>query len=273
LYRVGRAYGNFYKEGIKAVWYNYNAAKLLRARITGELGAANVNDAAMRNLITRAEWQLLARNNHDIGKLPLFGVLVVVLGEWLALLVPFMPGVVPGTCLIPKQLEGLRVQTEQRRRASFRQGITEPSKEQEVDDRLVVGDRPAGHAEWPMTNPTFVRNTLAQLRADQLHHLSTSMSLHSRLWDRLQIPPPGFLLRSKLTKRLQYLTFDDKMLLHNDGVPKLTPTELDIACQERGLDTLSKKDSALRDSLGVWLARQNDDKGRGRLMLSMLFRR
>ncbi|KAK5126331.1 hypothetical protein LTR85_010567 [Meristemomyces frigidus] len=272
-FRIGRAYGTFYKEGIKAVWYNYKASRLLRERITKELGAKDRIEAAAKGLITRAEYQLLQRNDHDIGKLPFFGVLVLVFGEWLPLLVPFMPGAVPGTCRIPKQVRGMREKAEERRRISFRQGITEPSKEQLPDDRMVVAGRPGAHAEWPMADKTYVRKTLETLRDDQLHHLSSTLGLHSRLWDRLQLGPPVFLLRRALTKRLHAVTLDDKLLLRHGSSSKLSMAEFEIAAEDRGLDILGKKNDVLRDNIGWWLKRQEEDKGRGGAMLAMLFRR
>ena len=272
-FHIGRAYGTFYKEGIKAVWYNSKASRLLRERITKELGAKDAVDAAARGLITRAEWQVLQRNDRDIGKLPFFGVLVLVFGEWLPLFVPFMPGVVPGTCRIPKQVKGMREAAEARRGISFRQGISEPSKEQFPDDRVVVAGRPGGHAEWPMADSTYVRSMLEELRSDQLLHLSSSLSLHNRLWDRIQLPPPSFLLRRALTKKLHALTLDDKLLLHNDGSSRLSETELEIAADDRGMDVSGHKHDVLRDRLQWWLKRQEEDKGRGPAILTMLFRR
>lgn len=44
-FRLGRAYGSFYKDGIKAVYFNYQAAKILKNRISLELKAKNVTDA------------------------------------------------------------------------------------------------------------------------------------------------------------------------------------------------------------------------------------
>ncbi|KAK4549181.1 hypothetical protein LTR36_007639 [Oleoguttula mirabilis] len=272
-FRIGRAYGTFYKEGIKAVWYNYKASRLLQERITEELGAKDRVEAAAKGLITRAEYQLLQRNDHDIGKLPFFGVLVLVFGEWLPLLVPLMPGAVPGTCRIPTQVRGMREKAEERRRISFRQGITEPSTEQIPDDRMVVAGRPGGHAEWPMADTTYVGSMLETLRADQLLHLSSTLGLHNRLWDRLQLPPPAFLLRRALTKRLQALTLDDKLLIRHGNSSKLSQTELELASEDRGLDIIGQKDHALRERLNWWLQRQEEDKGRGRALLAMLFRR
>jgi len=272
-FRIGRAYGTFYKEGIKAVWYNNKAARLLRERMSKEHGTSNVIEAATKSLVSRSEWQLLARNKHDIGKLPVFGILVLIFGEWLPLLVPFIPGAVPGTCLIPKQVQGMRLKAEERRRRSFREGTAEPAREQMPDDRVVIAGRPAQRADWPMVDVTYIRSMLNGLRDDQLHHLSFTLGQHSSIWDKIQLPPPAFLLRRSLTKRLQYLTLDDKLLLRFGGSSQLSPIELEIACEQRGLDILGKKDAVLRDNLSWWLKRQEEDKGRGSAMLAMLFRR
>lgn len=267
-FSVGRAYGKFYWKGIKAVWFNYKAAKLLRERIMNELNARSVEEAADKGLITRSEWQLLQRSNHDIGKLPFFGLLVAVFGEWLPLIVPFIPGAVPGTCRIPKQVRGMREKAEQRRGVSFRQGIEEPS----VQELPVTVEQLQGK-EWPMASAEYARSVLDKLRDDQILHLSNTLGQHNRLWDRIQLPPPGLLLRRALSRRLQYLNIDDKLLSQHGGASQLSSTELENACEERGLDILGRREALLRGNLSWWLKRQQDDRGCGRAMLAMLFRR
>lgn len=270
-FRIGRAYGSFYWTGVKAVWFNHQATKLLRERVkkdaAQEKEGRHPKDTLLR-LLKRSELQLMERNSHDIGKLPLFGVLVALLGEWLPLLVPFMPGVVPGTCCFPKQLEGMRKKAEERRRTSFRQGISEPSKEQ-------MAEIPEGiaKAEWPMTSPDYAALKLKTLRDDQLFHLSCTLNLHNRMWDRIQLPPPSWLLRRGLSKRLAYLTSDDKLLNRDGGTQKLSSDETILACEQRGLDVLGKREEVLRSDLSWWLARQNENRGKGPAMFTMLFRR
>lgn len=266
-FMIGQAYGKFYKEGVKAVWYNYKASRLLRERLSKEIGTNDHLEAAANGLITRAQYQLLQRNDRDIGKLPFFGVLVLVFGEWLPLFVPFMPGVVPGTCLIPKQVHQMREMAMKRRLISFREGMAKPSKEQLSDDRMIPGEP----AEWPMVDKTYVRGIMERLRDDQLHHLSSTLGLHSRLWDIIQLPPPAFLLRRALTKRLHAIILDDKLLLRHADLRKLSLAELEIAVDDRGMDVLAKTTDALRDNLSFWLNWQHEDKGRGRAMLAMLF--
>ena len=274
-FRLGRAYGTFYKEGIKAVWFNWKAARLLKERMTGEREAIDVTNAVAERVITRSEFQLLARNSHDIGKLPLFGLLVVVFGEWLVFVVPFVPNTVPRTCRIPSQVLGMRMTAEERRRVSFRQGVTEPSSDQLPNQKLEGSSvQKDDSGAWPMAFSNGYRGTMVKkLRDDQLHHLSSTLGLHGRIWDRIQLPPPAFLLRLRINRRLQYISQDDALLLQSRGAARLTPDELHSACEERGLDILGKTDDILRQSLSWWLDRQQKDGGRGRALFAMLFRR
>ncbi|EMD00316.1 hypothetical protein BAUCODRAFT_57834, partial [Baudoinia panamericana UAMH 10762] len=246
LWNLSRAYGGFYKEGVKAVWYNWRAARLLRERLAKEANVKDTDEAAMKGLLKRSEWQLLQRNDHDIGKLPLFGVMVLLFGEWLPLLVPFIPTAVPSTCRIPSQIRGMREKAEARRRVSFREGYPEPSKEQ-----VVAAEESS--APWPTTTAPYVRSLLGRLRSDQLLHLSSTFDLHFRLWDWLQLPPSRFLMQRSLSKRLQYIAVDDRLLAQAGGAAKLTGPELERACEERGLDVLGRKDAVLRDNLTWWL--------------------
>ncbi|KAK4553411.1 hypothetical protein LTR86_009468 [Recurvomyces mirabilis] len=263
-FKIGSTYGSFYKEGVKAVWYNNKASRALRERIRNDGGGDDAATVAIQGRMSRSEWQLLARNTHDIGKLPLFGVLVLLFGEWLPLLVPFMPGVVPGTCRIPKQVRGMREKAEERRRVTFRMGNFEPEQAQ---------IKYAEVKTWPMTETAYIDGLLQAMREDQLHHLSSSLTLHSRLWDRVQLYPLRFLMTRSLAKHLQYLAIDDRLLLHSGRTSTLTTAELERACEERGLDVLGRPEPYLRDNLSWWLKRQQDDEGRGRAMMSMLFRR
>jgi hypothetical protein len=288
-FNLGRAYGTFYKNGIKAVWFNYKAARLLRQRLRDGDGGAKDTTAWVKNgLISRSEFQLLKRSEHDIGKLPFFSVLVLVFGEWLVLIVPFIPNAVPGTCRVPKQLQQMQEKAEERRRRSFMLGISEPSADQ-WPDGTISGD--SSTSSWPVAfNQQYLTDVVGKLRADQLYHLSCTLGLHKHIWDRLQLPPPSFLLRRAIRGRLEYLAQDDLLLLNSDRAAtnqgqspnprktakpttSLSPEELRIAVSERGMDVLGYGDDALRERLRWWLARQGRDEGKGRAMLGMLFGR
>ncbi|EME40259.1 hypothetical protein DOTSEDRAFT_74909 [Dothistroma septosporum NZE10] len=273
-FRIGRAYGSFYWVGIKAVWFNYKASQALRERVKKDARAESTKSLAQATWLkhlSRSEFQLLERNNHDIGKLPFFGLLVALFGEWLPLLVPFIPGAVPGTCRIPKQTEGMRAKAEERRRFSFRRGISEPTREEMLNTTAEPED--LGKVEWPLSQKEYAAILLQRLRDDQLFHLSCTLNLHNRLWDRVQLPPPSTLLRRGLSKRLAYIASDDKLLIRDGGASQVSSDELNIACEERGLDVLGKREDTLRHDLSWWLARQEEDQGKGSAIFTMLFRR
>lgn len=267
LLRLGRAYGSFYKNGVKAVWFNRKAANMLQAQVKervekhaaakGGLSELPTKDrllqlAARMGLLTRAESEILTRHDRDIGKLPVFGVMVVVFGEWLPLIVPFVPSVVPGTCLIPAQIKGMRVAMEERRKQSFRKGVTSFS------EAVMKQMRASG----PRIDGT----------PDQMLHMSTTLGLHARLWDRLNIIPPKFLLQRGFDRRMGYIERDDK-LLWTYGASRLSRQEVAIACEMRGIDVLHRSDAVLREMLTWWLTKQQRDNASGAAFYDMLFKR
>jgi hypothetical protein len=279
---------------VKAIYVNHRLAKLLKERVHAAAAAGKdkggredgARHPLMLNgkLMTRSEFQLLQRNRHDIGKLPLFALLVVFCGEWLALIVPFIPGAVPLTCRIPKQIDGMRKKSEERRRASFRAGISAPTKEEEEKSvaaaaAAVVGHRREGQTAMALDTEENILASLAKLRADQLFHLSCTLSLHSRMWDRVQTAPPSRVLRKRIAKRLTYLAADDWLLSRHgngDAAEVLDAAELQIACEQRGLDVLGKQEEVLRSTLHEWLERRKRGEGGGggtSGILNMLFRR
>jgi hypothetical protein len=268
-FHIGRAYARFYKDGVKAVWYNRKAAGLLRER-TNQSGG-NLSELVKGNKITRAEFQLRRRDGYDIGKLPFFGLLVVVFGEWLPLFVPFMPNAVPGTCRIPKQVDGMRKAVEERRRMAYRTAVNVPSEEQMQE---LEGRARDVKGAWPVAyDPNYRKALLNMLRDEQTHHLSVTLDLHGRFWDVVGFLPK-MLIRSRLDRKLSVLSMDDILLLrHQQPAQKLGSDELKLACEERGIDVLGRSDEHLRQNLADWLARQKEDAGRGVALMGMLFRR
>lgn len=279
LYRTGRAYGTFYKDGLKSVWHNHKAASALKKRIVAALNARKPDlappvsasktwssfrdEAVQRHVVSRAEFQLLERNARDIGKLPLFAFLVLLFGEWLPLIVPFIPNRVPGTCRIPKQVHGMREKSEARRKWSFRSAVAEP----EAGQVAVEGGK------WRMTDKGNVREVLKSLGSEQLMHLSCVLNQHSGVWDRVQLTPPAGLIRRGVCARVQYLALDDFLILEAGGIKGLSSEELLVACEERGIDVLGKPEEKLRSELQAWIKKQETDEGRGWAMVEMLFKR
>jgi len=184
-FRVGRAYGRFYTTGVKQTYRNYKKAKQLRARISRSKAlnisqGHNAKDYPRRRFLRlfpppmlvdietfmrkeslarsepqllRSEFQLLAREREDVKKLPLFALLVAVFGEWLPFLVPFIPGRVPRTCRIPKQVSGMRIALEEGRKESFRKGVWPPGESVPDDirarlDKVQEIESKVGYMQW-----------------------------------------------------------------------------------------------------------------------------
>jgi hypothetical protein len=128
LLNTGRAYWRFYKTGVKNTWGNYKISKELRAKFpqATKVRIPPIKIVKVQGLderqgvcvlpfkmedyysgassdISRAQFQLLRRSDKDIIKLPIFGLILAVFGEWTPLIVLLFRGLVPGTCKIPAQ--------------------------------------------------------------------------------------------------------------------------------------------------------------------------
>lgn len=338
-WKIGRAYGKFYYTGVKQTWSNIKVARVLRRQIRAANSEHRPNqprrlippmlltqleDCAVRGELTRSQFQLLMRDKEDRSKLPLFAIMVAAFGEWLPLIVPFIPGRVPRTCRIPKQIQGMRKAIEERRKESFRRGIEAPSpiavasiedriqraqkagqqfddfmeeaaakaekrgeeeeaeeakvnqqglqlEEEELSDMAALRDRPAS---WL----AFALMSLMDNR--QLIHVSSSLGLHGRIWDRLGLttgdrPFVWPSTKLKLVSRLSYLNIDDSLLLEDrmKTYHMLSKDEVEIACEERGIDVVGRKEEELRKDLGRWLEMRVKDEGHGQEIMNLLFKR
>lgn len=161
--------------------------------------------------------------------MPVFALVFAICGEFTPLVVVFLSSVVPWTCRIPKQVDGDRKKVEERRRVSFRNlTMPPPGKEHGVKDLVRM----------------------------QLLHISWSLGLSSSAWDYLggQFPGlPTFLLRRKVSRAVDYLNMDDRLIGVSGGVGKLLGEECRMACVDRGIDVLGRKDDDLKRDLDAWL--------------------
>ena len=121
LFRLGKSYVNFYKTGLKNIWYNRKEYNKIKAR----LGPHHPTHAALyggqviyRNEngnqveigrvpeITRREYQLYLRTKHDLRKLIPFGLVFAICGEFTPLVILALgSSIVPFTCRIPQQVQ------------------------------------------------------------------------------------------------------------------------------------------------------------------------
>lgn len=227
LFKQGKAYLTFYKTGAQAIFTNLNLTrepqKLVDLTYDGKLYLA-VKDKERR--LSRGDYQLILRHWHDLKRLPIFGLIFLVCGEFTPLVVIAVSSVVPYTCRVPAQIASDRQKLEERRKISFR-NLTSQYKEGIELDR------------------------------QQLLHISWSLGLSSKMWDYLggQLPGlPNAILKRKVSKAVEYIETDDYLLRRDGGVAELEGEEVRIACQERGIDVVGREEEELRNVLEKWLA-------------------
>ena len=243
LYRCGRSYITFYKQGISNVRSTLKLAKSFREKARR---AGISKEADMVKVLTRAEWQVVLRSRADKLRLPAFGALLLLFGEWLPLLVVYLTPVVPEPCRIPAQVERKLKRGEGRR--------LEREKRLAMDAaRLVARDRVAG-----ATNPGDIRPQTVSLEFLSKTDLYTLLSLdvrfgiQPRIWDWLFMTPPKALLRYGLKNRISYLKQDDWAIRRDGGFQALGVEEVKRACVERGIRVLGRRETDLRKELATW---------------------
>ncbi|KAG9230318.1 hypothetical protein BJ875DRAFT_507396 [Amylocarpus encephaloides] len=236
LLTLGKAYATFYKSGVIKIYTNYKASVPLQSRLDRS-HHSSLPLAISSHSLNRQEFQLLQRNWHDITRVPLFGLVFLICGEFTPLVVVALSGIVPWTCRIPRQINSDRGKLEKRRTMSFR--------------NLTQAPPPSSPSE--MTDVETVR----ALSRMQLLHISWSLGLSSSIWDYLGGNLPGlptFVLRRRVEKRVEYLEMDD-VLLGKDGkrVGELEEEELVLALVDRGVDVLGRGEDVMRGDLESWL--------------------
>lgn len=115
LYKTGKGYLVFYKNGLKAVWSNYKEYRKIapRARAFDQIHSTTPRTEIIPKMraafetgqISRREYLLYLRTRRDLRKLVPFLLIFCVFGEFSPLvLLPLGPRVIPFPCLIPKQV-------------------------------------------------------------------------------------------------------------------------------------------------------------------------
>ncbi|PFH62611.1 hypothetical protein XA68_12863 [Ophiocordyceps unilateralis] len=246
--QLGRGYLRFYKDGLKAIWTNW---KLLREKLASiparDRPSVLFPPRDVPAAFSRADWVLLWRVRHDLVRMPLFGLMLIVIGEFTALVVIYVYRVVPYTCRIPKQVLTTAERSESRRRSAF-----EDLEARHLDGALSLD-----------VTPAVARR-----------HILRSLNLASNVWDWVGFMPPGMWL-TKGRSRMAFLDGDDRRLVDDGGPLGLEKAELNIACGERGIDTIGKTESQLSGLLSLWLrlTRADNPAERRRRMAVLLLTR
>jgi hypothetical protein len=203
-------------------------------------------------VLTRAEWQIIRRSKADMLRLPIFGALVLLLGEWLPLIVMYITPVIPEPCRIPSQNTRTVRKLEERRKAREKRLGMDAA-------RLLYGTRkpgvPTSIDDVPAPNAVMPED-LERLHLFGLLTLSSKLDAHSKIWDLLLLTPPKRVLRWGLRKRLEYLQKDDGLIMRDGGWQGLGKEEGIRACMERGIDVSGRSDKDLRGDLKAWFEKR-----------------
>ncbi|ERF76424.1 hypothetical protein EPUS_07304 [Endocarpon pusillum Z07020] len=209
LFQLGKAYARFYKTGLKNIWSNYKEYRDLRRK----LGGAEIHDLvryASTPAITRREFQLHLRTQHDLKKLIPFGLVFAICGEFTPLVIVALgTAVVPYTCRIPKQVK------KDLQKALSRTEDVERLSPQKTE----VGITPAlGYAHGVDPLGLSIRET------------PVLGSLLQRFW-----------VEPKLKQRMDHIICDAKLINHEGGAARLEPEELYQFCVDiRQLDAMKR---------------------------------
>ncbi|SPN97751.1 uncharacterized protein DNG_01265 [Cephalotrichum gorgonifer] len=205
LFALGKAYLGFYKAGFKSVFAN---RKLLNAKLAqlppAERPSIILKPHHVPATFSRADWILLWRTKHDVARLPIFGLTVLLFEELTPLIAYLAEGIMPYTCRLPSHSAKSRGKAVERRKLALQE------------------------LKWK--NPDGIPTaSVAQ------SHILRSLNLISGLWDRVGLVPPGlWLLRGRT--QMGFLEADDRLLRKAGKLKDLSEDELLLACAERGID-------------------------------------
>ncbi|KAF2870987.1 hypothetical protein BDV95DRAFT_450414, partial [Massariosphaeria phaeospora] len=260
LYHAGKAYVDFYKGGIGNLRATARLAKSLREKAEAH--------PDRQSIFTRAEWQIVKRSRADKLRLPVFGLILLVLGEWTPLIAIYITPVIPEACRIPAQVKRTLRKAEEKRNSRRRWVVMNMEKlfarDREVSETQMNEQmRTWTDTSKPLTGtgsglqlqeiiPRSVPvDHVAKLHLYPLFLLSSKLDAYSRIWDLVNIMPPKAVLQWGLRRRLEYLNKDDSMITRDGGHHALSAKEVARACAERGLGShvLDRSEADMRRDL------------------------
>ena len=253
LYSQGRAYLNFFKSGLGNIWTMRKNAQEIKAKKAKQDGSQQT----FLPLITRAEYQLLQRNEAALSKVIPFGLFIFIFAELSPILLVFITGLVPEPCQLPSVQAKIEQKYNERKFKSFirYKEYLETTEKGKGDKRMLqAGSAGAGAVsssssssstpQQQVLEPSPAHSLLTTLSTPTLHHASTAIKAHPAILDRLSyIPLLSYVSSLILTrnyfinhirKRLDYLRTDDALLLRDGSIEGLSPQELKRAVSERG---------------------------------------
>lgn len=105
LFSLGKAYGKFYWTGVKQLYGNFKIMFRINKELNGTFPDAAARYAAVPEKISYNDYEMMIRTRRDMRKTIPFLIIFAICGEFTPLVIlAFGSKVVPGTCVIPKQV-------------------------------------------------------------------------------------------------------------------------------------------------------------------------
>lgn len=280
LYAQGRAYLKFFKTGLLNIWTMRKIAQDLEKK-------EKENNPQLLSLpqITRAEFQLLLRNEAALSKVVPFGIFIFIFAEMSPILLLFITSIVPEPCQLPSVQKKLEEKFNQRKFKGFiryKEYIETTEKGKDDKQLLEAGSAGAGadssssltsspQSQDSKLSPT--NSLLTSLSTPSLRYASIAIKAHPAILDRLSsIPLLSYVsslfmtrdyLINRIRERLKYLRADDALLLRDGSIEELSPEELKRAVAERGYladSSLGVSDGIRVKEMKEWLGRSGASK-------------
>lgn len=227
----------FYLRGIKLIGVHGKTVRDIRKRLATE--KAEGKEAR----ITRWESQFIKTYRQDIKKLVPFLLIVLIIEEIIPLIVMYVPGVLPSTCILPSQIERIQMKAENTRKNAIK-SVSSLLKDVNMDD-------------------------LKQLASSGLNKFDAALLKElCRVFGQASWGP-GILARRRLERHLQYLKTDDGLLATEGKGIRLSVPELRIALWDRGFVVEDVAESALRSKLATWVDAVNNKEDAERLQMAL----
>ena len=220
-FELGKAYLFFYKAGFKQIKANINLIRFHSTLPT--LGRKRDNVAAVKaGRVTRSEYRVHQSMQDDMSKLPLFGLLFCITGEFTPLLVPFLSVIVPKTLWLPTQVEKARRKAKER--------VRRISPKADEDAVHYVAGKDSYESALKVEDVGAEKARKARIAA------GVAINAWPRLWDPLtsNVLPMSLLVR-RLRRKAEVLRLDDMAIERDGGVKKLSEREVRRAVQLRGV--------------------------------------
>lgn len=105
MFALGKAYGKFYWAGVKQLYANVKLMFRINSALSGTFPDAAARYGVVPEGISYNDYQLMVRTKRDMRKSIPFLLVLAICGEFTPLVILVLGSrVVPGTCVIPKQV-------------------------------------------------------------------------------------------------------------------------------------------------------------------------